>query len=61
MAKLCSRCGKMTLLDAYYLPNNRSVCKNCYNEYYTEIDESHYYDNFDTWLDRRIKEINKIR
>ncbi|PNX48271.1 MAG: hypothetical protein BV457_04080 [Thermoplasmata archaeon M9B1D] len=60
MAKLCSRCGKITLLDAYYLPNNVSVCKNCYDEYYNEIDESKYYDNFDTWLDKRLKEINRI-
>ena len=55
MAKLCSRCGKMTLLDAYYLPDNVSVCKNCYDEYYNEIDESDNYDDFDTWLDRRLK------
>ena len=60
MAKLCSRCGKMTLLDAYYLPNNISVCKNCYDEYYNEIDESHDSDNFDTWLDKRLKEIDRI-
>ena len=60
MAKLCSRCGKMTLLDAYYLPNNISVCKNCYDEYYNDIDESNDSDNFDTWLDKRLKEINRI-
>jgi hypothetical protein len=59
MGKLCSRCGKMTLLDAYYLPNNISVCKNCYDEYYKELDESYDYDNFDTWLNKRLKEINK--
>ena len=56
MAKLCSRCGKITLLDAYYLPNNISVCKSCYDDYYNEIYESHDYDDFDTWLDKRIKE-----
>ena len=73
MAKLCSRCGKMTLLDAYYLPNNASVCKNCYDEYFNsewsndkervannEIDELDNYDDFDTWLNKRLKEINRI-
>ena len=59
MAKLCSRCGKITLLDAYYLPNNLSVCKNCYDEFYNEIDESDNYDDFDTWLDKRLKKYKK--
>jgi len=70
MAKLCSQCGKMTLLDAYYLPNNISVCKNCYDEYSNsewineqvrlennEINQSDSYDDFDTWLNKRLKEI----
>jgi hypothetical protein len=55
MAKLCSRCGKMTLLDAYYLPDNVSVCKNCYDEYCNEIDKSDNYNDFDTWLNKRLK------
>ena len=55
MAKLCSRCEKMTLLNAYYLPDNTSVCKNCYDEYYNEIDKSDNYDDFYTWLDKRLK------
>ena len=61
MAKLCSRCGKMTLLDAYYLPDNTSVCKNCYDEYYNEIDESNNYDDFDSWLDIRLKKTIKMK
>jgi hypothetical protein len=73
MAKLCSKCGKITLLDAYYLPNNASVCKNCYDEYLNSkwinenervannrLDVLHNYDDFDTWLDKRLKEIKKF-
>jgi len=60
MGKLCSRCGKMTLIDAYYLPSDESVCKNCYDEYYKEIDGSNDYDNFDNWLNKRLKEIDSI-
>jgi hypothetical protein len=55
MAKLCSRCGKMTLLDAYYLPDNVSVCKGCYDEYYNWTDESDNNDDFDTWLYKKLK------
>ena len=73
MAKLCSRCGKMALIDAYYLPNNISVCKNCYDEYLNSewlneqekvaYNEKHVLDNyedFDTWLNKRLNEIKKI-